>query len=85
MNPMLSFLMQAMFGKNDILNMFNQVRTAKDPNVMIQTLMQTNPQMKETMDVIGKYPDAKQAFYAMAQQKNQDPNTIINELKKYMQ
>lgn len=77
MNPILNQL----FGNNNILNMFSAVRNAQNPNAMIQSLMQTNPQVKQVMDVVNQYGgNAKQAFYAMAQQKGIDPNTIINQL-----
>lgn len=78
MNPILNQL----FGNNSIMNMFSMVKNAQNPNLMMQSLMQQNPQMKQVMEVINQYGgDAKQAFYALAQQKGKDPNVIINNLK----
>ena len=82
MNPILNQLFGQALGSNGILNMFQSVKNAQNPNAMIQSLMQQNPQMKQVMDVVNQYGgNAKQAFYAMAQQKGVDPDTIINSLK----
>ena len=79
MNPILNQLFG--FGSNNILSMFQLVKNAQNPDAMIQSLMQQNPQVKQVMDVVNQYGgNAKQAFYAMAQQKGKDPNTIINSL-----
>lgn len=82
MNPILDKLFGASLGNNNILNMFQSVKNAQNPNVLIQSLIQTNPQMKQVMDIVNQYGgDAKQAFYAMAQQKGIDPETILSQLK----
>lgn len=82
MNPMLNQLFGASLGNNNILKMFHSVKNSQDPNSMIQSLMQNNPQMQQVMQVINQHGgNAKEAFYSMAQQKGVDPNTILNQLK----
>ena len=84
MNPILNQLMGAALGNNGIMQMFQNVKNAQNPNAMLQSLMQNNPQMKQVMDIINQNGgNAKQAFYNMAQQKGIDPNTIINNLKNF--
>lgn len=82
MNPILNQLIGASLGNNNFLNMFQAVKNAQNPNAMMQSLMQSNPQMQQVMDVINQNGgNAKQAFYALAQQKGVDPNTILSQLK----
>lgn len=82
MNPILNQLLGASFGNNGILGLFNMVRNAQNPNMMFQSLMQTNPQIKQAMEIVNQNGgNAKQAFYSMAQQKGVDPNIILSQLK----
>lgn len=79
MNPIIN---QLMGNSNAIIDMFRMVKTAQDPNAMMQTLMQSNPQMQQVMTFIGQSGvNAKQLFYNLAKQKGKDPNIIINNLK----
>ena len=58
------------------------VRSANNPQAMINQLMQTNPQMKQVMDVVkASGNDPKKAFYALAQQKGINPDEILNQLR----
>lgn len=62
--------------------MMQMVRSANNPQAMINQLMQTNPQMKQVMDVVrASGNDPKRAFYALAQQKGINPDDILNQLK----
>ena len=62
--------------------MMQMVRSANNPQAMINQLMQTNPQMKQVMDVVrASGNDPKKAFYALAQQKGINPDDILNLLK----
>ena len=62
--------------------MMQMVRSANNPQAMINQLMQTNPQMKQVMDVVrASGNDPKKAFYALAQQKGINPDDILNQLK----
>ena len=79
MNPIIN---QLMFGfQNNFINMFNKVKAAQNPNTLMQSMMQSNPQLNETLNYITKNGgNAKQLYYAMCQRKNVDPNIIINKL-----
>jgi len=85
MNPILNQLMGTALQNNPIVQMFRQVMTAQNPNMLIQQMAQNNSQLKQTLDFINQNGgNAKELFYRMAQQKQTDPNTIINNLKSNM-
>ena len=65
-----------------IKQMMQMVRGAQNPQAMLQTLAQQNPQLQQVMTVVQQAGgDPQRAFYALAQQKGIDPNTILNALK----
>ena len=65
-----------------IRQMMQMVRSAGNPQAMIGQLMQNNPQMQQAMDLIkASGNDLKRAFYALAEQKGIDPNSILDQLK----
>ena len=79
MNPILN---QLMGNNNNFIDLYKTVRASQDPNSLIQTLMKNNPKIQQVMAFIGQNGgNAKQAFYTLANQKNVDPNVIINNLK----
>ena len=47
----------------------------------INSLLQSNPNLKQLVDVIKKGGNAKQMFFNLAKQKGVDPNTILSQLK----
>ena len=58
------------------------VNTAQNPSAMLNQLIQSNPNMKQVMDIVNQYGgDANKAFYEIAKQKGIDPQEIINMLK----
>ena len=62
--------------------MFNTVKSASNPQAMLQNMAQNNPQLRQVMDMINKSGgNAKQAFYNMAQEKGVNPDEILNMLK----
>lgn len=80
-NPILSRIDQN-GSTNGIMGMLNAVRNSKNPNEMIAQLAMRNPQMQSVMQEVQRNGgDARKAFYAMAQQKGVDPNSILNMLK----
>lgn len=80
-NPILSRIDQN-GSTNGIMGMLNAVRNSKNPNEMIAQLAMQNPQMQSVMQEVQRNGgDARKAFYAMAQQKGVDPNSILNMLK----
>lgn len=67
---------------NQIKSMMNMVRSAGNPQAMLQSIAQSNPQMKQVMDLIDKSGgDPEKAFYEMAQEKNVDPEAILSLLR----
>ena len=76
MNPMLQKLNQ------NPMQMLNMVRNAGNPQAMLNQMVQTNPQMKQVIDLINANGgDPKSTFYKMAEQKGIDPNSILNRLR----
>ena len=50
--------------------------------MMLQQMMNTNPQMKQAMDYIqANGGNPKDAFYKLAEEKGVDPETILNSLR----
>ena len=43
--------------------------------------MMNNPQMRQVMELVKKYGDPRTAFYALAEQKGVDPQTVLDSLK----
>lgn len=82
-NPMLNQLGRSLPSNlNQIKQMANMFKNAKNPQMLIQNMMMQNPQMKQVMDFINQNDgDAKSAFYKLADQRGVDPNEILNMLK----
>lgn len=71
-NPMVNFLKQK----------YNECRMAANPTAYLQNLMQTNPRMREAMEMVQQNGgDMKQLFYKLAQSKGVDPESILNMFK----
>ena len=72
-----------MFGNlKAIKQMMSTIKSAQNPQMMLNNMMNQNPQYKQVMDYINQNGgDAKTAFYKMAQEKGVNPNDIINALK----
>lgn len=67
---------------SNILNLYNMVRNSNNPTLMLQSLAQSNPQVKGVMDLVQQYGgDPRTAFYELAKQKGIDPNQILGMLK----
>lgn len=67
---------------SQIKQMMNMVRSAGNPQAMLQSIAQNNPQMKQVMDIVGQSGgDPKEAFYRMAKEKGVDPEQILSMLK----
>ena len=66
----------------NIKQMLNIIKGAKNPQSMIQSMIQQNPQMKQVMDYVNQNGgDPIKAFYSMAEQCGMDPDEILNMLK----
>ena len=82
-NPMLQALKnQPSNNLSQIKSMMNMVKSAGNPQAMLQTLIQNNPQMGQVMTLINQSGgDPKAAFYKLAQEKGIDPQQILDMLK----
>ena len=67
---------------NQMMNMFNMVRNARNPQAMFNQMMMGNPQIKQVMDYINQNGgDAKAAFYKLADEKGVNPDEILSQLR----
>ena len=83
-NPMLQALRNQPLNNNlsQIKQMMNMVRSAGNPQAMLQNLIQNNPQMQQVMTLINQAGgDPKTAFYQMAQAKGVNPEDILSLLR----
>ena len=85
--PMPQILQQ--LGKNNIAQMLqpvkqmmNMVRSAQNPQAMLDQLASTNPQMKQVMDIINQHGgDPMKALKETAGQMGFNSDDILNMLK----
>ena len=76
-------------GKNNIMQMIqpvnqmmNMVRTAQNPQLMLNQLATSNPLLKQAIDLTQQYGgDSMKALEETAKQMGFDPNEIMNMLK----
>ena len=81
-NPILQALGAQSPQMNQVKQMINMVKTARNPQVMLNQIMQSNPQYRQVMDLVNQNGgDPKRAFYQLAQQKGVNPDEILNMLK----
>lgn len=82
-NPMLQALKNNPANNlSQIKNMMNMVRSAGNPQAMLQSMVQNNPQMQQVMNIVNQAGgDPKIAFYKMAEEKGVDPEQILSMLR----
>ena len=82
-NPVLQALKsQPNNNLSQIKSMMNMVRSAGNPQAMLQSMIQTNPQMRQVMNIVNQSGgDPRAAFYRLAQEKGVDPQQILDLLK----
>lgn len=81
MNPIMQLLNQQQT-QNGIFDLINLVRNSLNPQGVISSLAQNNPQVQQVMQYVNQNGgDPKAAFYKKAQEMGVDPNLIINQLK----
>ena len=62
--------------------MLGMVRSANNPQAMLQAMTQNNPQMQQVMNVVQQNGgDPQKAFYALCKQKGINPNDVLQMLK----
>ena len=65
-----------------IKQMMGMVKSAQNPQAMLNQLMMNNPQLKQVMDIVQQYGgDANKALSDMAQQAGFNPQDIWDMLK----
>ena len=65
-----------------VKQMIDMVRSAGNPNAMLQSMMQNNPQMQQVMNLVQQHGnDPQKAFYALCEQRGIDPQPILDTLK----
>jgi len=65
-----------------IKQMMGMVKSAQNPQAMLNQLAMNNPKLKQAMDLVNQHGgDVGKALSATAQQMGIDPNEIINMLK----
>ena len=80
-NPLLNNVPNPMM--QNLMNLKKMVQGAKNPQAMLNQMMQNNPQIKQAMDYINSNGgNAKDAFYKLAKEKGVNPDEIINQLKQ---
>lgn len=83
-NPILKTLSmtQGHNNLNQIKSMVNMLKSANDPQAMLNNLINQNPQFKGVMEYINQNGgDPKKAFYDLAEKNGIDPQEILNMLK----
>lgn len=67
---------------SQIKQMMNLVKSAQNPQAMLNQIIQNNPQMKQVIDLVNQSGgDPKTAFYQMAKAKGVDPEQILAMLR----
>mgnify|MGYP006988844137 CR=1 FL=1 len=62
--------------------MISTVRSAGNPQAMMNQLAQNNPRIKQVIDLVNQAGgNPKEAFYTMAKQKGVNPDEILDMLK----
>ena len=62
--------------------MLNTIRTAGNPQVMMDQMLRNNPNYSKALELVRQNGgNAQQAFYSLANQYGVDPNEILNSLK----
>ena len=66
----------------NIKQMMNMLKGVKNPNQLITSMMQQNPQMKQVMNLVNNSNmSPKDLFYKMAKEQGVDPEEILKQLR----
>ena len=64
-----------------IKNMLNTVRSAGNPQMMLNQMIGQNPQIRQVMEYVNNNGgDPKAAFYRLAQEQGIDPDEVLKHL-----
>ena len=65
-----------------VKQMMGMLKTAQNPQAMLNQMMMNNPKLKEVMDLVNQYGgDPEKAFYSLAEQKGINPQEVLDMLK----
>lgn len=84
MNPMLAMLNQNRMAQNlqPIKNMMSMLKSAGNPQMMLQQMTAQNPQFKQAVDYVNANGgDAKTACYKLAKEKGVNADEILQMLR----
>lgn len=66
----------------NLRQMFQTIKSAQNPQAMLNQMMQNNPQYNQVMSYIQQSGgDPRQAFYKMAEEKGINPEEILSQLR----
>lgn len=82
-NPMLQALRSTPSNNlSQIRSMMNMVKSAGNPQAMLQSMAQNNPQLMQVMEIVNTSGgNPKAAFYKMAKEKGIDPEQVLSLLR----
>lgn len=67
---------------DQIRTLMNSVRNAQNPRMMMEQMIQSNPQFQSVMNLVRQNGgDPKTAFYNLARQRGVNPDEILSLLK----
>lgn len=79
-NPMLQGLNQAKL--NPIKNMMQMMKSAGNPQMMLQQMVSRNPQIRQAIQYVNDNGgNAEKAFYKLAAEKGVNPDEILQALR----
>ena len=64
-----------------VKNLMSMVKSANNPNAMLNQIASQNPQLKEIIDLTSGGKSPKDLFYEKAKQMGVDPETILSQLR----
>lgn len=85
MNQLFQQLNQSSKNSNSMINFlkrkYNECKMAMNPTAYLQNMIQSNPNIKQIMDIAQQNGGMEQLFYKMAEQKGVDPESILKQFK----
>ena len=81
-NPILETLNQGTAQNNNgLMGMIKAYRNAKNPQQMLNNIIQQNPQMQAVMNLVNQNGgNAQNLFYALARQRGIDPDAFLKNI-----
>lgn len=65
-----------------VRGLVNQVRSASNPNALLNSMAEQNPQLKEIMTMVNSGKSPRDLFYAKAKEMGVDPEDIVRQLQQ---